>query len=59
MQAATQIARKAIDLGLVAGRSPISIAAAAIYMASSASDVKKSAKSILVYFISLIFSHWE
>ncbi|ELU17299.1 hypothetical protein CAPTEDRAFT_167658 [Capitella teleta] len=45
-RAATHIARKAVDLDLVPGRSPISIAAAAIYMASSASSDKKSAKEI-------------
>lgn len=31
---ATHIARKAVDLDIVPGRSPISVAAAAIYMAS-------------------------
>uniref|UniRef100_A0A8C6CT78 Transcription initiation factor IIB n=1 Tax=Moschus moschiferus TaxID=68415 RepID=A0A8C6CT78_MOSMO len=35
--AATHIARKAVELDLVPGRSPISVAAAAIYMASQAS----------------------
>uniref|UniRef100_A0A914UMF9 Transcription initiation factor IIB n=2 Tax=Plectus sambesii TaxID=2011161 RepID=A0A914UMF9_9BILA len=44
--AATRIAKKAVELDLVAGRSPISIAAAAIYMASQASADKKSAKEI-------------
>jgi len=44
--AATVIARKANDLNLVAGRSPISIAAASIYMASQATDDKKAAKDI-------------
>jgi len=44
--AATHIARKAADDQLVAGRSPISIAAAAIYMASQASDDKRGAKEI-------------
>lgn len=33
-KAATHIARKAVDLDIVPGRSPISVAAAAIYMAS-------------------------
>jgi transcription initiation factor TFIIB len=33
-RAATQIARKAVELDIVPGRSPISVAAAAIYMAS-------------------------
>ncbi|VDN53527.1 unnamed protein product [Dracunculus medinensis] len=44
--AATRIAKKAVELDLVAGRSPISIAAAAIYMASLASNEKKTAKDI-------------
>lgn len=44
--AATRIAKKAVELDLVAGRSPISIAAAAIYMASQASTDKRSAKEI-------------
>ncbi|EGT41143.1 hypothetical protein CAEBREN_12544, partial [Caenorhabditis brenneri] len=34
--AATRIAKRAVDMDLVAGRTPISIAAAAIYMASQA-----------------------
>lgn len=34
--AAIHIAKRAVDLNLVAGRSPISVAAAAIYMASQA-----------------------
>lgn len=33
-RAATHIARKAADMDIVAGKSPISVAAAAIYMAS-------------------------
>lgn len=33
-RAATHIARKAVEMDIVAGRSPISVAAAAIYMAS-------------------------
>lgn len=45
-KAATFIARKAVDIDLVAGRSPISVAAAAIYMASQASEMKKSQKDI-------------
>uniref|UniRef100_A0A914DVP3 Transcription initiation factor IIB n=1 Tax=Acrobeloides nanus TaxID=290746 RepID=A0A914DVP3_9BILA len=44
--AATRIAKKAVELDLVAGRSPISIAAAAIYMASQASADKKTAKEV-------------
>lgn len=42
--AATFIARKAVELDLVPGRSPISVAAAAIYMASQASAEKKTQK---------------
>lgn len=45
-RAATHIARKAVEEDLVPGRSPISVAAAAIYMASQASDNKKSQKEI-------------
>lgn len=45
-KAATYIARKAVDIDLVAGRSPISVAAAAIYMASQASEMRKSQKDI-------------
>ncbi|KAG7277374.1 hypothetical protein CRUP_033329 [Coryphaenoides rupestris] len=44
--AATYIARKAVELDLVPGRSPISVAAAAIYMASQASAEKKTQKEI-------------
>jgi transcription initiation factor TFIIB len=45
-QAATHIARNAVAQDLVSGRSPISIAAAAIYMASQASDDKRAPKEI-------------
>ncbi|XP_060074698.1 transcription initiation factor IIB-like [Ylistrum balloti] len=45
-KAATVIARKAVDMDLVAGRSPISVAAAAIYMASQGSATKKSEQEI-------------
>ena len=45
-KAATTIAKRAVDLDLVLGRSPISIAAAAIYLASQASENKKSKKDI-------------
>ncbi|XP_050701478.1 transcription initiation factor IIB-like [Eriocheir sinensis] len=45
-KAATHIARKAVDLDIVPGRSPISVAAAAIYMASQASDDKRTQKDI-------------
>ncbi|XP_041370510.1 transcription initiation factor IIB-like [Gigantopelta aegis] len=43
---ATHIARKAVDMDLVPGRSPISVAAAAIYMASQASEEKKTQREI-------------
>jgi transcription initiation factor TFIIB len=45
-RAATGIAKKAVDLDLVPGRSPISVAAAAIYMATQASSDKKSQREI-------------
>uniref|UniRef100_A0A182PB41 Transcription initiation factor IIB n=1 Tax=Anopheles epiroticus TaxID=199890 RepID=A0A182PB41_9DIPT len=45
-RAATHIARKAVEMDIVPGRSPISVAAAAIYMASQASDNKKTHKEI-------------
>jgi len=47
-RAATHIARKAVELDLVPGRSPVSVAAAAIYLASQASEDKnkKSQKDI-------------
>ncbi len=45
-RAATTIAKRAVDLDLVPGRSPISVAAAAIYMATQASDDKKSPREI-------------
>lgn len=45
-RAATHIARKAVEMDIVPGRSPISVAAAAIYMASQASDQKKTHKEI-------------
>jgi len=47
-KAATYIAQKATDMDIVSGRSPISIAAAAIYMASQASEFKKSGNEIAV-----------
>ncbi|XP_031617020.1 transcription initiation factor IIB [Contarinia nasturtii] len=43
---ATHIARKAVEMDIVPGRSPISVAAAAIYMASQASEEKRSQKEI-------------
>lgn len=45
-RAATHIAKKAVELDLVPGRSPVSVAAAAIYLASQASEEKKSQKDI-------------
>jgi transcription initiation factor TFIIB len=45
-KAAAHIARKAVELDIVPGRSPISVAAAAIYMASQASDDKRTQKEI-------------
>lgn len=45
-RAATLIAKRAGDLDLVPGRSPISVAAAAIYMAAQASSEKKSQREI-------------
>lgn len=45
-RAATTIAKRAVDLDLVPGRSPISVAAAAIYMAAQASNDKKSQREI-------------
>ncbi len=44
--AASHIGRRAMELDLVPGRSPISVAAAAIYMASQASEKKLSKKKI-------------
>lgn len=60
-KAATHIARKAVDLDIVPGRSPISVAAAAIYMASQVSHIvtllvrllrKCSSTSVLRYLMS-------
>ncbi|TRY63995.1 hypothetical protein TCAL_00793 [Tigriopus californicus] len=45
-RAATHIAKTAVDLDIVPGRSPISVAAAAIYMASQASSDPRSQKEI-------------
>ena len=45
-RAATHIARKAVEMDIVPGRSPISVAAAAIYMASQASEQKRTHKEI-------------
>ncbi|ODM87419.1 Transcription initiation factor IIB [Orchesella cincta] len=46
MKAAAAIAKTAEELGIVTGRSPLSVAAAAIYMASQASKCKRSQKDI-------------
>jgi len=45
-KAATAIAKRAVDKYLVPGRCPISVAAAAIYMASQASDDKRTHREI-------------
>merc|ERR1711994_1090127 len=45
-RAATVIAKRAVDLDLVPGKSPISVAAAAIYMAVQASVDKKTQREI-------------
>jgi len=47
-RAASYIARKAVDLDIVPGRSPISVAAASIFLASqlAGGDEKKQAKEI-------------
>lgn len=58
--AATHIARKAVELDLVPGRSPISVAAAAIYMASQASAEKRTQKGNIltsVFLLSLALLH--
>uniref|UniRef100_T1IL29 Transcription initiation factor IIB n=1 Tax=Strigamia maritima TaxID=126957 RepID=T1IL29_STRMM len=44
--AATCVAKKAVEIEIVAGRSPISVAAAAIYMASHAAGDNRSRKEI-------------
>ena len=43
---ASHIGRGAMELDIVPGRSPLSVAAAAIYMASNASEKKLSKKEI-------------
>ncbi|XP_063729036.1 transcription initiation factor IIB-like [Symsagittifera roscoffensis] len=45
-KASEHIANKAVELNIVAGRSPVSVAAAAIYLASHASDFPKSKEQI-------------
>ena len=56
-RAATHIARKAVELDLVPGRSPISVAAAAaIYMASQASAEKRTQKSWILLVLLMLQS---
>jgi transcription initiation factor TFIIB len=43
---ASHIGRRAMELDIVSGRSPLSVTAAAIYMASNASERKLSKKEI-------------
>ena len=45
-RASTLIAKRAVELDIVPGRSPISVAAAAIYMASQASQEKRTPREI-------------
>jgi transcription initiation factor TFIIB len=45
-KAASHIAKKAVDMDLAPGRVYLSVAAAAIYMASQASDMKKTQKEV-------------
>ena len=47
---ATQIAKKSVDLDIVPGRSPISVAAAAIYMASQV-------RMFILYYYKIISSY--
>jgi transcription initiation factor TFIIB len=46
MKAATHVSKEAMRLGIVAGKSPISVAAAGIYMVSQLSSTKKTQKVI-------------
>lgn len=50
-RAATHIARKAVEMDIVPGRSPISVAAAAIYMASQVNN-------LLIQFFFTLRSVW-
>lgn len=52
-RAATHIAKKAVEIDIVPGRSPISVAAAAIYMASQVYSMKL--KEFLPIYIFIIF----
>ena len=45
-RAATHIAKKTMDMDITGGRSPVSVAAAAIFMASQASSEKRTQKEI-------------
>lgn len=60
-RAATHIARKAVEIDIVPGRSPISVAAAAIYMASQVfniiSDITYLFYYEFLYSTSLLFRH--
>jgi len=46
MKAATHVSKQAMNLGVVAGKSPISVAAAGIYMVSQLSSQKRTQKAI-------------
>src|SRR5688572_19318134 len=43
---AQQVAEKAVELGIVSGRSPITVAAAAIFLVGSLTNEKRSQKGI-------------
>lgn len=45
-QLANTVARRALNLNLVSGRSPVSVAAAAIYMAALALGIRKEKKGM-------------
>lgn len=53
-QLANTVARRALDLNLVSGRSPVSVAAAAIYMAALALGSRKEKKGTPVHRFVLI-----
>lgn len=54
-QLANTVARRALNLNLVSGRSPVSVAAAAIYMAALALGCRKEKKGKLVDLLFLLF----
>ena len=54
-QLANTVASRAVDLNLVSGRSPVSVAAAAIYMAALALGIRKEKKGMSSYQVVLIF----